>query len=112
MGLRDYFSPGFRLLRKPAELNNWGGADVGDWTEVECFSGYLQPARGDERNSNAKVSHDYDFRLYCEPDLAARPEDAVEYDGRVYIVVYVQPGGVSGLNRHQEILVRYTDAVS
>lgn len=112
MALKNYYTDGFCLLRKSESTNAWGGEDAGSWTEICRFSAFLQPVGGNERNANAKVMHDYDHRIYCSHEVEARPQDAISYGGKTYIVVFSQDYGISGLNRHQEVLVRWTDALS
>ena len=72
--------------------------------DFETFRGMLQPINGRLASRTGKDAGESAYMLYAQVGVDIEPGDRVTTsDGRVFIVQFVQPEGISGMMDHQEI---------
>jgi hypothetical protein len=72
------------------------------------FKGFFQSVSGDSTFKETKSGEQYTTRLYTSYQASLLKGDTItDVDGDEYTVVFVpKPNGISGFNKHNEILLR------
>lgn len=95
----NYFEP---LKYRSYTDDGWGRA-ASAWLDGE---GFIQPVGGNESFQHFNFASRVTARLYCPVELEITHGMDVEQDDIIYSVLYAsQPGGVSNVGSHKEILL-------
>lgn len=81
---------------------SWDGGS----NSLGTFKGFLQPVSGSESFDHFKQDEKVTHRLYTDVSTRLLYGDIITYSGLDYTVVFsLQENGISGIERHKEILV-------
>lgn len=94
------------MLSRATAVANSSTAPV--YHDVGVFRGFIQPSSGNETTTQGGLREEYSHILYCDVSTPAQYGDRVQANGVTWRVVFAaQPTGISGVNHHKELLLRY-----
>lgn len=83
-----------------------GDFTASTWVSLGAKKGFIQPVGGGEQYRQGKAGEQGTHRLYTAVSVDAEYGDKVEQGGQSYKVLYsIMPAGISGMNRHKEIVL-------
>ncbi len=102
MAITDYYTS---LLIQ--ERDSGGSFQAQTWQNVGPYDGFIQPVSGKENYRDGKAGEQATHRLYTDLETPAKYGYKVTQFGQSYIILYaIQPGGISGVDHHKEILMQ------
>lgn len=105
-----WFNSGIAVYRLTEVTDSWGGtSEQYPATATATIDGFIQPISGGETFENNGVVFKSPNRLYCASGADIITGDRIKYSGVTYEVRFIQPAGISGLSKHQEVLLERID---
>ncbi len=97
----------FSSLTIEEKTTTGGSTGTVAWSDVVGdFTGFIQPIGGGETFRDGKAGEQATHRLYTTVDTPVIYLNRVTQNSQPYLMLYaIQPAGVSGINRHKEIIM-------